>query len=76
MEGEEGQSFAQLEDLCFMETSAKENLNVEDVFLEMITKIFEIASQKSLEAKENEVTKKVVDARKEIIYVVDEVSAT
>ncbi|CAH1430808.1 unnamed protein product [Lactuca virosa] len=76
VEAEEGQSLAQLEDLCFLETSAKENLNVEDAFLQMITKIFEIASQKSLEAKENDATKKVVDARKEIIYVVDEVTAT
>ncbi|KAK9059823.1 hypothetical protein SSX86_020527 [Deinandra increscens subsp. villosa] len=73
----DGQSFAQLEDLCFMETSAKDNLNVEDAFLHMITKIFEIASQKSLEAKENEATnKQVLDGRKEIIYVIDEVSAT
>ncbi|KAL8218320.1 hypothetical protein R6Q57_021693 [Mikania cordata] len=73
---EDGQSLAQLEDLCFMETSAKENLNVEDAFLQMITKIFEIASQKSLEAKEHEATKQVFNERKEIIYVVDEVSAT
>ncbi|KAI3816187.1 hypothetical protein L1987_15878 [Smallanthus sonchifolius] len=73
---EDGQSLAQLEDLCFMETSAKENLNVEDAFLQMITKIFEIVSQKSLEAKENEATKQVIDGRKEIIYVIDEVSAT
>ncbi|GJZ29859.1 Ras-related protein RabA6a-like protein [Tanacetum coccineum] len=76
VDAEDGQSLAQLEDLCFMETSAKENLNVEDAFLQMITKIFEIASQKSLEAKENEATKQVINARKEIIYVVDEVSAT
>ncbi|XP_071686671.1 ras-related protein RABA6a-like [Rutidosis leptorrhynchoides] len=73
---EDGQSLAQLEDLCFMETSAKDNLNVEDAFLQMITKVFEIASQKSLEAKENEETKKVIEGKKEIIYVVDEVSAT
>ncbi|KAI3695945.1 hypothetical protein L1987_78951 [Smallanthus sonchifolius] len=76
VDAEDGRSLAQLEDLCFMETSAKENLNVEDAFLQMITKIFEIVSQKNLEAKENEATKQVIDGRKEIIYVIDEVSAT
>ncbi|KVI05078.1 Ran GTPase [Cynara cardunculus var. scolymus] len=76
VEVRDGQSLAQVEDLCFMETSAKENLNVEDAFLQMITKIFEIASQKSLEAKENEASKQVLEGRKEIIYVVDEVTAT
>ncbi|KAJ9553727.1 hypothetical protein OSB04_017772 [Centaurea solstitialis] len=76
VEVKDGQTLAQLEDLCFMETSAKENVNVEDAFLQMITKIFDIASQKSLEAKENEASKQVLEGRKEIIYVVDEVTAT
>ncbi|KAM0019485.1 putative small GTPase, P-loop containing nucleoside triphosphate hydrolase [Helianthus debilis subsp. tardiflorus] len=76
VEAEDGRSLAQQEDLCFMETSAKENLNVEDALVQMITKVFEIASQKSLEAKEtNEATMQVLDGRKEIIYVIDEASA-
>ncbi|PWA87389.1 RAB GTPase [Artemisia annua] len=68
---EDGQKLAQLENLCFMETSAKDNLNVEDVFLQMITKIYSIASQKSLDAKKNESVPNL-DGRKEILVVVDE----
>ncbi|CAK9139831.1 unnamed protein product [Ilex paraguariensis] len=71
---EDGQSLAQLEGLCFMETSAKENVNVEEAFLQMVTKIHEITSQKSLEAKTNE-TSPTLNGKKEIINV-DEVSAT
>ncbi|KAK6127739.1 hypothetical protein DH2020_038515 [Rehmannia glutinosa] len=48
---EDGQSLAQLEQVSFMETSAKENLNVEEAFLQMITRIYEITCHKSLEAK-------------------------
>ncbi|PWA39946.1 RAB GTPase [Artemisia annua] len=70
---EDGQKLAQLENLCFMETSAKDNLNVEDVFLQMITKIYSIASQKSLDAKKNEPIPNL-DGRKEILVVVDEVA--
>lgn len=76
VEAEDGQSLAQIENLCFMETSAKENVNVEDAFHQMITKIFEIASQKRIESKEDVVTKQVINGRKEIIYVIDEVTAT
>nr|XP_043634563.1 ras-related protein RABA6a-like [Erigeron canadensis] len=72
---EDGQKLAQLENLCFMETSAKENLNVEDAFLQMITKIYEIASLKSLEAKKNE-SNPNLDRRKEIVVVVDQVLPT
>ncbi|KAJ9540243.1 hypothetical protein OSB04_026749 [Centaurea solstitialis] len=72
---EDGKKLAELENLCFMETSAKENLNVEDAFVEMITKIYEIAAgQKSLEAnKKNEDNLVNLDGRKEIIVVVDQV---
>ncbi|KAL3512182.1 hypothetical protein ACH5RR_024899 [Cinchona calisaya] len=75
---EDGQSFAQLEGLLFLETSAKENLNVEDAFHQMITKIHEITSQKSLEAKLNEApTPTIPHGKKEIIFIDhDEVSAT
>ncbi|KVI09598.1 ras-related protein RABA6a-like [Cynara cardunculus var. scolymus] len=72
---EDGKKLAEIEKLCFMETSAKENLNVEDAFLQMITKIYEIAGQKSLEAKKNEANVNL-DGRKEIIVVVDEVVPT
>ncbi|XVE49770.1 hypothetical protein DITRI_Ditri01bG0108200 [Diplodiscus trichospermus] len=39
---EEGRNVAEAEGLFFMETSALENLNVEEAFLQMITKIHEI----------------------------------
>lgn len=54
VEEEEGKEFAETEGLCFMETSALKNLNVEQVFLQMITKILEITNQRSLEAKMDE----------------------
>ncbi|KAL3375251.1 hypothetical protein AABB24_006637 [Solanum stoloniferum] len=77
---EDGQSLAQLEGLSFLETSAMENLNVEEAFLQMINKIHEIVSQKSLEAKLNEVTtpKSLQEGKKlEIINMMDnEVTAT
>ncbi|CAI9273158.1 unnamed protein product [Lactuca saligna] len=72
VEVEDGQKLAEVEKLCFLETSAKENLNVEDAFLQMITKIYKIASQKSLEAKNDE-SKPNLDGWKEI-KVVDEVA--
>ncbi|XP_065850956.1 ras-related protein RABA6a-like [Euphorbia lathyris] len=50
---EEGKKYAEMEGLCFTETSAMENLNVEEAFLEMITKIHQITTQKSLESKMN-----------------------
>ncbi|EEF29888.1 protein with unknown function [Ricinus communis] len=60
---EEGKNLAETEGLCFMETSALENLNVEEAFLEMITKIHAITSQKSLEVRlkdANNITSKTV----------------
>ncbi|KAA8542815.1 hypothetical protein F0562_023967 [Nyssa sinensis] len=71
---EDGQSLAQLEGLCFMETSARENVNVEEAFREMITKIHQVTSQKTLQAKPNETTS-ILQASKQIINV-DHVSAT
>lgn len=71
---EEGKDFAEAENLCFMETSALENLNVEEAFLEMITRIHEITSQKSLEAKNNEITSSL-HGPKQVIQI-DEVTAT
>ncbi|CDO98356.1 unnamed protein product [Coffea canephora] len=74
---EDGQSLAQLEGLLFLETSAKENLNVEDAFNQMIAKIHEVTSQKSLEAKMNELPAPILQGKKEIIFIDhDEVSAT
>lgn len=76
---EDGQSLAQLEDLSFMETSAKENLNVEDAFLQMINMIYQLTCQKNLDAKvsDQETRTKVetLNGKKEIICV-NEVSAT
>lgn len=75
---EDGQSLAQLEDIFFMETSAKENLNVEDAFLHMINRIYELTCHKTLEAKVNETndTKiQTVQGKKEIICI-DDVSPT
>nr|CAA98182.1 RAB11F [Lotus japonicus] len=75
VEKEEGEEFAEIEGLCFMETSALQNLNVEEAFLEMITKIHDIISQKSLETKMNGPTTLSVPIGKEI-QVADEVTAT
>lgn len=74
---EDGQSLAQLENISFLETSAKENLNVEEAFLQMINKIHEITSQKSLENKNNHQSANtpIIPATKEIILI-DQVSAT
>lgn len=74
---EEGREFSEKEGLCFMETSALENVNVEEAFLHMISKIHEITSQKCLEAKMlNENTTKSLHAAKEIVHIDHEVTAT
>jgi len=74
---EDGQSLAQLEGIYFMETSAKENVNVEDAFLQMITRIHEVTSQKSLEAKKSETIQTTsLNGGAKQISIVDEVSAT
>lgn len=72
---EEGKTLAEVEGLCFMETSALQNLNVEEAFLHMITNIHEITSQKSLEAKTN--GKSIsLGSGENIISINDEVTAT
>ncbi|RAL41485.1 hypothetical protein DM860_010279 [Cuscuta australis] len=53
VETEDGKRLAQLEGVSFLETSAMENVNVEEAFLEMITKIHEVMSQKRLEVEMN-----------------------
>ncbi|KAI3848453.1 hypothetical protein MKW92_022808 [Papaver armeniacum] len=76
VEEEEGRNLAEKEGLCFMETSALENVNVEEAYLEMVTKIFEITSHKSVQEKidtDRELTK--ISAGKPIVNM-DEVSAT
>ncbi|CAK9329946.1 unnamed protein product [Citrullus colocynthis] len=45
---EEARGLAELEGLFFMETSAKDNVNVEEAFLEMVRRIHAIASQNTL----------------------------
>ncbi|KAL0464158.1 UNVERIFIED_CONTAM: Ras-related protein RABA6a [Sesamum latifolium] len=77
---EDGQSLAQLEDLSFMETSAKENLNVEEAFLQMINRIYQLSCHKSMEAKTTDAAassavQTVLQGKKEILCI-DEVSAT
>lgn len=62
-----------------METSAMENLNVEEAFLHMITKIHEIATQKSLQFKmaNDHKTSTNLQAAKQInIHIDHEVTAT
>ncbi|KAL0380158.1 UNVERIFIED_CONTAM: Ras-related protein RABA6a [Sesamum angustifolium] len=77
---EDGRSLAQLEDLSFMETSAKENLNVEEAFLQMITRIYQLSCHKSMETKTSDAAasstvQTVLQGKKEILCI-DEVSAT
>lgn len=50
---EEGQRLAESENLFFLETSAMNNVNVEEAFLEMVRRIHAIASQKSLDLPKN-----------------------
>lgn len=75
---EEGKNFAEAEGIYFMETSALENVNVDRVFLDIISKIFEITSQKSLDAKmDDQPSSASLHAAKEIIHIDDnEVTAT
>ncbi|KAE9600233.1 hypothetical protein Lal_00045539 [Lupinus albus] len=75
VEKEEGEVFAKTKGLCFMETSAMQNLNVEEAFLQMITNIHNIISQKTLEAKMNETTLNLSSGKK-IHIADDEVTAT
>ncbi|XVE63975.1 hypothetical protein DITRI_Ditri07aG0064000 [Diplodiscus trichospermus] len=70
---EEGGNLAETQGLFFMETSALQNLNVEEAFLQMITKIHEITSKKYLDAKTYETS--ALHAGKEIITL-DEVTST
>ncbi|XP_057770484.1 ras-related protein RABA6b-like [Salvia miltiorrhiza] len=81
---EDGQTLAQLEDLSFMETSAKENSNVEDAFLQMINRIYDLTSHKTLtldtklsddDEKSSSINVETLNGNKEIICI-DEVSAT
>lgn len=74
---EEGNTLAEAEGLCFMETSALEKVNVEEAFMHMITKIHEITSQKSLEAKTNGTApSSTLCSGEKIITIDNEVSAT
>ncbi|KAK6127621.1 hypothetical protein DH2020_038638 [Rehmannia glutinosa] len=76
---EDGQRLAQLEQVSFMETSAKENLNVEEAFLQMINRIYEITCHKSLAAKVSEATttaQTLLQGKNKEIICIDEVSAT
>ncbi|PIA24918.1 hypothetical protein AQUCO_14200005v1 [Aquilegia coerulea] len=72
---EEGRKFAEKELVCFIETSAMENFNVEEAFLQMITQIHKITSQKNLEAKIIEGMKTPNVGNTTILHI-DEVSAT
>ncbi|KAL5975495.1 Ras-related protein RABA6b [Asimina triloba] len=52
----EGKDFAEQNSIIFMETSALENTNIQEAFVQMITKIYEIKTQKNLESKNVEVS--------------------
>jgi len=75
VEKEEGKGYAETEGLCFMETSALKNLNVEEVFLQMITRIYDMTRQKNLAAKMEEKPINLLNG-KEIHVTADEVTAT
>ncbi|CAK9181600.1 unnamed protein product [Ilex paraguariensis] len=47
---EDAKEFAEIENLCFMETSALEATNVESAFMTVLTEIYRIISKKSLAA--------------------------
>ncbi|MFS7996077.1 putative small GTPase, P-loop containing nucleoside triphosphate hydrolase [Helianthus anomalus] len=47
---EEAKTFAEKENTYFMETSTLEALNVETAFIEVLTQIHQVVSQKALEA--------------------------
>lgn len=71
---EEGTNLAEEESICFMETSAKDNLNVEEAFVEIITRIHTITRQKLLESKSFKAMHGLQGGR-EIIHL-DEVTPT
>ncbi|KAL6175675.1 hypothetical protein ACLB2K_052314 [Fragaria x ananassa] len=73
---EEGKNFAEAEGICFMETSALENVNVERLFLDMISKIHEITSQKILDTKMDDRTSASLQSAKEIIHLDDDIEVT
>lgn len=75
VEKEEGKGFAEAEGLCFMETSALKNLNVEQVFFQMITNILDITRQRNLDAKMDD--KPIINLLNgKEIHIPDEVTAT
>lgn len=79
---EEGRKLAEQEDLYFMETSALQNVNVEDAFLRMITQIHRINTQRNLEAKIKDTTTSTttqtttIPRGSQVLLSIDEVSAT
>ncbi|XP_050378659.1 ras-related protein RABA6b isoform X1 [Argentina anserina] len=73
---EEGKNFAEAEGICFMETSALENVNVERLFLDMISKIHEITSQKSMDTKMDDQTSASLHSAKVIIRIDDDNEVT
>lgn len=79
VEEEEGKTLAEIEGLCFLETSALENQNVEEAFLSMIGRIHEVLTQKiALDSRPNgdsEGNGAVIPAGKEIVNI-HEVTAT
>ncbi|XP_074319334.1 ras-related protein RABA1f-like [Silene latifolia] len=46
---EDAKSFAERENLCFMETSALESLNVENSFTEVLTQVYHVVSRRALD---------------------------
>ena len=70
---EDGKSFAQRENLYFMETSALEATNVENAFAEVLTHIYHIVSKKAVEAGDGAAA--TVPSKGEKINVKDDVSA-
>lgn len=71
---EDGKSFAQKENLYFMETSALEATNVENAFAEVLTQIYRIVSKKAVETGEDG-SVPAVPGKGEKINVKDDVSA-
>ena len=73
---EDGRKLAEKENLCFLETSALENSNIEDAFMAMIVRILDVVlAHKALDSERVGATRDQPDVGR-VLIATDEVSAT